>query len=321
MLFLPFKFSDLVVHHDIANLNIINPVATIGIFDGVHSGHKLILERLREIADRIKGETIVITLWPHPRTVLSPEKQDLRLLSTLEEKQKLLAASGLDHLVILPFTQEFSRLSSCDFIEKYLINKLAVNYLVVGFNHHFGRDREGDIEKIRKCSDTYHFHLEKMSALLVGGTEVSSSRIRENLDNGNLREANSLLGYSYSLTGNIVEGNQLGRKIGFPTANIEPLENYKLIPSDGVYAVKVEVEGKLHNGILNIGYRPTVSEGKKLKSIEVHIINFDQVLYNKRLTVFFRERIREEMRFSGLEELKLQLEKDRSEAMKILDKE
>ena len=308
----------MIIHHDISNLNIVNPVATIGIFDGVHTGHKLILERLKIIARQIKGESVVITLWPHPRTVLSPERHDLKLLNTLEEKQFLLSLNGIDHLIILPFNLEFSHLSSCDFIKDYLIDKLAVKYLIVGFNHHFGRDREGDIEKIRECSETYHFHLEKLNAQLVNGSEVSSSRIRQNLEKGNLTEANFLLGYKYCLTGKVVEGNQLGRKIGFPTANIEPTEKYKLIPADGVYAVKVEIDDSLYNGMLNIGYRPTVSNGEGNKSIEVHIMNFDQTVYNKKLTIFFHERIREELRFNGIEELQIQLEKDRSNALKVL---
>jgi len=296
-------------------------VVTIGIFDGVHTGHKIILERLKAIATSLNGESVVITLWPHPRTVLNSGKQDLRLLNTLEEKQHYLAQNGIDHLIILPFTHEFSRLSSCDFIKDYLIDKLRVKCLVVGFNHHFGRDREGDIEKIRECSDTYHFHLEKINALRIEGSEVSSSRIRENLDNGNLAQANSLLGYTYGLSGTVVEGNQLGRKIGFPTANIEPSEKYKLIPADGVYAVMVEVEKNIYKGVLNIGFRPTVSAEQGKKSIEVHIMDFNQLLYNKKITVLFRERIREELRFPGLEELKIQLEKDRLNALEILENE
>jgi riboflavin kinase/FMN adenylyltransferase len=308
----------LIIHQDITNLKITKPVATIGIFDGVHTGHRMILERLKAVASQIGGQSVVITLWPHPKTILNPEMQDLRLLNTLEEKQKYLKESGIDHLIILPFTLEFSRLSSCEFIKEYLIDKLAVKYLVVGFNHHFGRDREGDIEKIGECSDTYQFQLEKLNARLVEGTEVSSSRIREALENGKLKEANSLLGYTYSLTGKVVGGNQIGRKIGFPTANIEPLEKYKLIPSDGVYAVKVEIGGVLHNGILNIGYRPTVADNKERRSIEVHILNYTEIIYNKTITVYFHERIREEMRFNGIEELQIQLEKDRSDALKVL---
>jgi riboflavin kinase/FMN adenylyltransferase len=308
----------LIVHQDITNLKITRPVATIGIFDGVHTGHRLILERLKAVASQMGGQSVVITLWPHPRTILNPEMQDLRLLNTMEEKQKYLEESGIDHLIILPFTLEFSRLSSCEFIKEYLLDKLAVNYLVVGFNHHFGRDREGDIEKIRECSDTYHFQLEKLNARLVEGTEVSSSRIREALDNGKLKDANSLLGYTYSLTGKVVGGNQIGRKIGFPTANIEPLEKYKLIPSDGVYAVKVEIGSMFHNGILNIGFRPTVADNTEIRSIEVHILNYNEIIYNKTITIYFHERIREEMRFNGIEELQIQLEKDRLDALKVL---
>jgi riboflavin kinase / FMN adenylyltransferase len=310
----------LIVHQNINEIRINKPVATIGIFDGVHRGHKLILEKLKAAASRIGGETVVITLWPHPRSVLMPEMQDLRLLNTLEEKQLYMEVNGIDHLIILPFTREFSRLSSCDFIKEYLIDKIGVSHLVVGFNHHFGRDREGDIEKIRECSDSYHFNLEKLNAYLIDGIEVSSSRIREKLEKGELEEANTWLGYPYSLTGIVIVGSQIGRKIGFPTANIEPLEKYKLIPADGVYAVKVELGDSIYNGMLNIGYRPTVSENKENKSIEVHIINFEGFLYNQRITVYFHERLREELRFNSMDELRLQLEKDRSDALKILDK-
>jgi riboflavin kinase / FMN adenylyltransferase len=310
----------LIVHHDLNNIKIEKPVATIGIFDGVHTGHKLILEKLKAAARRITGQSVVITLWPHPRTILKPEIHDLKLLNTLEEKQKYMEESGIDHLIILPFTLEFSHLSSCDFIKEYLIDRIGVRHLVVGFNHHFGRDREGDIQKIRECAENYHFNLEKLNAHSVNGIEVSSSKIREKLENGELREANAWLGYTYSLTGIVVGGSQLGRKIGFPTANIKPLGKYKSIPADGVYAVKVDLGDIVYNGILNIGYRPTVSENKDEKSIEVHILNYEGVLYNEEITVYFHERLREEMRFEGIEELRKQLEKDRSNALIVLDK-
>jgi riboflavin kinase / FMN adenylyltransferase len=311
----------LIIHHDIRNIKIEKPVATIGIFDGVHTGHKLILEKLKATAKRIGGESVVITLWPHPKSVLQPEKAGLKLLSTLEEKMKYMEASGINHLIILPFTLEFSRLSSCDFIKEYLIDKIGVNYLVVGFNHHFGRDREGDIENIRECSDSYNFSLEKLDAHLIDGVEISSSKIRDKLEKGELMLANSWLGYKYSLTGLVVGGSQLGRKIGFPTANIEPLEKYKLIPADGVYAVKVELGNSIHNGILNIGYRPTIEDKNEKKTIEVHILNYDGLLYNEKITVYFHERLRHEMRFEGIEELRKQLEKDRSHALKVLNNE
>jgi riboflavin kinase/FMN adenylyltransferase len=312
--------SLLKVHHDISAVQFKRPVVTIGIFDGVHTGHKLILERLKEIAARINGETVVITLWPHPRKVLHPGLQNLRLLSTLDEKQKLLAENGIDHLIIIPFTLPFSRLSSCEFIKQYLIDQIGISYFVVGYNHHFGRDREGDIEKIKQCAENFHFSLEKLDARMVNGQEVSSSLIREMIDAGNLREANLLLGYDFSLSGRVIGGNRLGRSIGFPTANIELSEEDKLIPPDGVYAVTVDISGSHYSGMLNIGYRPTVNKDKHKRSVEVHIFNFQNDLYNETITIAFRKKLRDEMRFEGTDQLRVQLEKDKRNALEVLNK-
>lgn len=293
-------------------------MVTIGIFDGVHTGHLLILDKLKEIAAHTGGESVVITLWPHPRMVLQPGLQNLRLLTTMEEKQELLASKGIDQLVIIPFTPEFSQLTSCVFIRQYLVEQIGMHHFVVGFNHHFGKDREGDIEKIRECARDYHFTLEKLDARQVGGLEVSSSLIREWIEKGDIEGANRLLGYTYSLSGTVVDGNRLGRSIGFPTANIKPAEAYKLVPPSGVYAVKVLVDGNTYGGMLNIGIRPTLDTGNKHNTIEVNIFGLDQDLYGKAISVAFHRKLREEMKFPDLERLRQQLETDRINALNVL---
>lgn len=306
------------IHHQLISHSFRKPVVTIGIFDGVHTGHMLILEKLNEIARSTGGESVVVTLWPHPRMVLNPDNHNLRLLNTLEEKQQLLAGKGIDHLVILPFTREFSQLSSCEFISEYLVERIGVHHLVVGFNHHFGKDRQGDIEKIRECAADYHFTLEKLDARMQGDKEVSSSLIREMLESGRMTEANSLLGYAYNLTGRVVPGSQVGRTLDFPTANIQPDYDYKLVPPSGVYAVGIKIRGSFHYGMLNIGYRPTLNEPAPRRSIEVNVFDWQGDLYAEELTVWFYSRLRDEMRFPDLGQLKQQLEKDKINALNVI---
>ena len=309
----------MVIHTDLNNFSIQNPILTIGVFDGVHLGHKRVLDRLKEIAKEKQGESVVLTLWPHPRIVLDKDVESLRLLNNIEEKKYLLSKTGIDHLIIIPFTKEFSQLSACEFIEEYLVKKINVKHLVIGYNHQFGRDRKAGYEFLKECAQKFNFTIERLDARLVGDDKVSSTKIREFLTSGQLHIANNYLGYEYFISGNVVEGNQIGRKIGFPTANIKIPEPYKQVPKDGVYAVRVNFNGDLYFGMLNIGSRPTIEPLPRLKNIEVHIFNFDQKIYNQTITVTFVKRIRDEKKFNGLDELKSQLQKDKEEVMELFN--
>ncbi len=309
----------MIVHQDIENIQINNPVLTIGVFDGVHQGHLSILKKLKKTAKEKNGESVVFTLWPHPRIVLNKDVSSLRLLNTIEEKKFLLSKAEIDHLIIIPFTKDFANLTACDFIKQYLVDKIGVKHLVVGYNHLFGKDRKAGYKFLKECAQQYDFEIEKLDAKLVDNDSVSSTKIRDFLTSGHLDYANRYLGYEYFITGDIVEGNQIGRKIGFPTANIKVPEPYKQIPRDGVYAVSVKLNGDLYHGMLNIGSRPTVSATLREKNIEVHIFDFNQKVYNQKITVSFVKRIRDEKKFNGLDELGKQLKEDKKEVQKIFN--
>lgn len=305
------------IYTSLENFNVKKPILTIGVFDGVHQGHLSILNRLKKIAQEKDGESVVLTLWPHPRIVLNKDVESLRLLSNIEEKKYLLSKTGINHLIILPFTKEFSELTACQFIEQYLVNKIRVNHLVVGYNHQFGKDRKAGYDFLTECAAQYNFQIEKLDVKLVDNDKVSSTKIRGFLTSGHLDVANKYLGYEYFISGNVVEGNQIGRKIGFPTANIKIPEPYKQVPKDGVYAVRVKLNGDSFYGMLNIGSRPTIEPMLRTKNIEVHIFDFDQKIYNQTITVSFVKRIRDEQKFSGLEELTRQLEIDKKEIKRL----
>jgi len=302
-----------IIHNQIESFNIKNPVVTIGVFDGVHQGHQKVLKRLNQIAEQSDGESVVFTFWPHPRIVLSKDMHSMRLLSTIDEKKYLLSNAGIGHLIINPFTKEFSELTACQFIEEYLVKKIGVKHLLIGYNHRFGKDRKYGFDFLNDCARKYGFSIEKLEAQLVENEKVSSTIIRDFLNQGKIGRANKYLGYTYFISGNVVEGNQIGRKIGFPTANVQVPELYKQIPMDGVYAVRVKLNGDNYLGMLNIGTRPTIQDDIKSKNIEVHIFDFDQKIYHQTITVFFEKRIRDEFKFNSLDELMLQLERDKSE--------
>lgn len=295
-----------------------NPVITIGIFDGVHRGHQFLVNELKNQAADHGGESVVLTLWPHPRLVLNKDSKNLRYLTTIEEKSFLLEKTGIDHLVIIPFTQAFSQLSSCGFVENYLVKKMNIKKLMVGFNHKFGKNREGDYENLKDCAEKFNFELERLKPVKIDGNSVSSSLIRGLISGGELEKANSFLGYDFFLRGRVIEGNKLGRKIGFPTANIQPFDEHKLIPKAGVYAVQVESRGKLFDGMLNIGFRPTVDKGKSVKTIEAHMFDYEGDIYNSEIKLFFRSFMREEKKFDSIEQLKQQLHLDQEKAFEIL---
>lgn len=295
-----------------------NPVLTTGTFDGVHKGHRHIIDRLRSIADEADGETVVFTFFPHPRMILFPDDTNLRLLNTQNEKIELLEKAGVDHLIIFPFSKEFSRLNALEFVRDILVNQLHISRLVIGYDHQFGRNREGTIAHLRELSPMFGFQVEEIPAQMVDSVNVSSTKIRAALTEGDIATAANFLGYNYPLTGLVVGGQQIGRSIGFPTANLKIIDNHKLIPGDGVYAVNVSMKAGQFGGMLNIGSRPTINSGASQKSIEVNIFDFEGELYNELLKVEFIKKIRDERKFEDLSRLKLQLENDRLKAKEIL---
>ena len=280
--------------------------------------HKKIIERLKQIASIKNGETVIITFEPHPRIVLLPLDHGLQLLSTLNEKINLLEKVGIDHLIILPFTKEFSRLSSEQFIRNILVNKIKTNTLVIGYDHRFGKNREGSFEHLKNSASLYEFEVEEIPEQDIDDIAVSSTKIRQALLNNDIQTAQKYLGNSYSLEGNVIKGKQLGRTIGYPTANIEVENSYKLIPQDGVYAVWVWYNKARFGGMLNIGNNPTIKD--KGRSIEVNIFNFEKEIYTENLKIEFVSKLRNEEKFDGLDALKNQLNLDKQNAQAILNK-
>jgi len=306
------------IFEDLSSFRADKPVVTIGVFDGVHKGHKAILSQLVTRAGELGGESVVLTLWPHPRIVLKKDVENLRLLSSLEEKKWLLEKLGIDNLVILPFTEEISQLNACDFIKEILVDKIGVEHLLIGYDHHFGKGARGSYRDVQACSAEYNFQVERLGAKSEEGTEISSTVIRNALLEGDLGKANQYLGYPYFVMGRVVGGHRIGKKIGFPTANIQPNEHYKLIPKDGVYAIEARINGKLLKGMLNIGYRPTVDRHGRQKSIEAHLFDFDKDIYNKEITIHLMHRIREEKKFNNVDELVEQLKVDKKNSLELL---
>lgn len=292
-----------------------NPVVTTGTFDGVHLGHQKLITRLKDVAREENGETVLLTFSPHPRMVLFPDDNELKLLNSLPEKIELLEKYGVDHLIIYPFTKEFSRLTSTEFVRNILVNSIQTKRLVIGYNHHFGRNREGSFEHLKEYGPLYGFEVEEIPAKDIDQIQISSTKIRNALLIGDVKTATNYLGHEYSLTGTVVKGKQLGRTIGYPTANLFINDQYKLIPGDGVYAVKVKHKNSLYGGMLNIGNNPTV-DGKG-KSIEVNIFDFDKTIYGDDLTLYFIERLRDEEKFKNLDDLKEQLAKDKKDSLLV----
>ena len=293
-----------------------NPAVTIGTFDGVHLGHQKIIQQLRESADSVKGESVILTFYPHPRMVLFPEDDDLKLLSTEEEKKELLEKFGVAHLIVHPFTKKFSRITYTEYVRDILVNKIKVKKLIIGYNHHFGRNREGSFQQLKKLAPVYGFELEKIPAQVVNKIEISSTKIRKALESGDIKTANKFLGYEYSVKGKVIKGKGLGKQLGYPTANIHIEEKQKLIPADGIYAVTVQYEQKMYSGMMSIGFNPTVNGDKK--TIEVNIFDFEKDIYGENIRIFFRQKLRDEKKFDSLEALKKAIDKDKENSLKIL---
>lgn len=290
------------------------PVITTGTFDGVHRGHRKILEQLRDLADELDGETVLLTFQPHPRKVLFPDA-DLQLLNTLDEKIALLASTKLDHLIIQPFTSEFSRITPEDFIRNILVKKIGAIGVVAGYDHHFGRNREGAFRELEQFADMLKFKVREIPAYVTDDVAVSSTKIRAALREGDIARVNQYLASRFFLTGRVIPGNRLGRELGFPTANLSVDNENKMLPAIGVYAAEVILEGKKYPAMLNIGTRPTVG-GTGVK-LEVHIIHFDGDLYDQELRLMLIARLRNEQKFQSIEQLVVQLKRDREETLKI----
>ena len=308
----------MLIHKGFENLNLISPVATLGIFDGVHRGHMALLDCLVKRAEEEEGESVVITFSPHPRIVLEQNNVNLTFLTTMDEKKVLLEKANIDHLVVIEFDLSFSKIAACDFIKAILVEKIGTKHLIIGYNHHFGRKGEGDFNTIKQCAEELKFRVEQVQGYHTEEGAISSSSIRGALLKGEIDSANRWLGYFYSLTGTVIEGRKIGRTIGFPTANIKPDSQYKLIPANGVYAVNVMLDDTVFPGMLSIGSNPTVNTDISLRNIEVHILNFDKDIYGRKISVVFRKRLRDEKKFNNLEQLTEQMANDKQDTLNLL---
>ena len=294
-----------------------NAIVTIGTFDGVHLGHQAILKDMVKTAKEIGGETVVITFYPHPRQVLNINAANLRFITTQEEKLQLLEKSGVDNVIVVNFTKEFSRVSSEDFIRDYIIEHIYPVKLVIGYDHHFGNNRMGDFSLLSEMQNKYNFKVQRIEAHDVENIAVSSTKIRLSLQQGDVSRANALLGYQFSYIGKVVSGNKIGRELGYRTANIEVEREFRLIETSGVYATYVDYEGKEYKSMTYIGKKPTINNDE-IENIEVHLFDFDGDLYDKEIKVRFVKRIRGEQKFESLDALKKQIQIDEKNIREIL---
>jgi riboflavin kinase/FMN adenylyltransferase len=302
-------------------LKINNAVVTIGTFDGVHIGHQKIISRLQEIARQNNGETVILTFFPHPRMILHPEDKAIKLITTMPEKAERLSKMGIDHLIITPFTRDFSNLSPQEYISKILVDKIGTKQIVIGYDHRFGKDREGGLEQLQTLSSGFGFEVEEIPEQDINDVAVSSSKIRSAILSGDVKTANEFLGYHFHLTGKVIKGDQIGRTLGFPTANLFVEETYKLIPADGIYAVTVQFDfpagaAKTYKGMAYIGHRPTINS--MTHNIEVNIFDFSEDIYNHTIRISFLDFVRGDHKFNSLEELKVQLAEDEKAVRSIL---
>ena len=291
-------------------------IVTLGTFDGVHIGHNAILDKICKVAKHENLESIILTFFPHPRKIVS-NNYDIKLLNTIEEKSVLLEKIGIQNFIIHPFDKTFSELSPREFVTQVLVEKLNIQKIIIGHDHKFGKDRAADFNDLINFGKGFGFEVEEISAQQINEVSVSSTKIRNSLLEGNISLANEYLGYPYVLTGNVVKGNQLGRTIGFPTANIEIPEEYKLIPKNGVYIVTANVLDQNVFGMMNIGVKPTLGENKL--SIEVHLLDFDKDIYNQKIQVNLLERLRDEQKFDSFDAIKSQLEKDKQNTIEYFE--
>lgn len=293
------------------------PIVTLGTFDGVHLGHQEILRQMVAEGKESGRETVLLTFHPHPRMVLYPESHSVRLIDSLEEKLEKLEQSGLDTVILFPFTQKFSRLTAVEFVRDVLVRDIGVSKMLVGYDHHFGKNREGDFHQLQELGQLYGFDVKQIQAVQTGDVSVSSTKIRKALSEGEMLTVERYLGQPFQLTGEVIHGNKLGRTIGFPTANLSIDQTTKILPETGVYAVKVQRNNQWFNGVMNVGKKPTVQQ-TEIISVEVYIFDFDAELYGELLRVQVFDRLRGEQRFASIDELKSQLVKDEQNARNVL---
>lgn len=294
-----------------------NTVLTVGTFDGVHEGHKILIESVVKKAKERNARSVIVTFDPHPRTIISSKNAGIKLLTTLQERSEILESIGVDILLVIPFTRDFSLLSSKEFVKDILYSKIGLGDFIIGYDHHFGKDRTGTIETLEELSDELNFVVNVVSRKDMGEVTISSTVIRRELQElGNIEQANKLLGRPYILNGLVIHGDERGREIGFPTANLQPQHPDKIIPKNGIYAVQVRVDGEWYKGMMNIGVRPTFDG--TTKTLEVNIFEFNQSIYGKTIQVRFIKRIREEQKFSGIAEIKHQLSLDKEKSLQVL---
>jgi len=309
------------VHRDLDHLpEFRNAIITIGTFDGVHAGHRFIIEQLQQAANACGGETVIVTFDPHPREVLLPKPNNIRLLTTLPEKIALLERAGIDHLVVVPFTKAFSEMAARSYLEDFLVARFQPHTIIIGYDHRFGHNREGGLELLEAEQQQYGFTLIEIPQQVVHDLTVSSTKIRKSLQEGGVQLANELLGYTYFLTGTVVHGDKMGRQLGYPTANLQLADERKLIPAEGIYAVKAQLSGHKEwiPAVMSIGFRPTFN-GTDLR-LEVHIFDFNEDIYGQELTVHFVEYIRSNLKFDNVDALIVQMDKDSAQAKEILAK-
>lgn len=306
------------IYHNIDEFKPVkNAVVTIGTFDGVHLGHRKIISRIKEIANEIGGETVILTFFPHPRMILHPEDQDLKLINTIPEKAALLEELGVDHLIITPFSRDFSNQSAEEYIKNILVEKIGTKKIVIGYDHRFGKDRKGSLADLQQLAPVYGYEVIEIPEQDINDVAVSSTRIRKALLNDEVELANEFLGYSFFISGKVNRGDQIGRTIGYPTANILVEETYKLIPSDGIFAVKVYLDGEEFKGMGYIGHRPTING--MTRNIEVNIFDFNQDIYTRPIKMELLHFIRGDVKFGSLDELTAQLDKDKTDAIRLLN--
>lgn len=315
------SFASLImqVHYDLDQLPPFrNAVITIGTFDGVHMGHRQVINRLKSEATAVKGESVIITFHPHPRKIVSSAILGIRLINTLDEKIELLSEMGIDHLVVVPFTDAFANQPAEDYLSHFLIGKFRPHTIIIGYDHRFGRDRQGDYRLLEKNAAKYHYQLKEIPKHVLDNISISSTNIREAILHSDTGTAGKLLGYDFFFSGEVVHGDKLGRKLGYPTANLKILNEEKLVPGNGIYAVyaRLEPETARLKGMMSIGFRPTV-DGKK-RVIEVNLFDFDREIYGQTLRVIVRKYLREEIKFDGLDALVKQIDRDKLDSLRVL---
>lgn len=305
------------VHYDIDHLPIFkNAVITIGTFDGVHMGHRQIIDKLKQEAKAINGETAIVTFHPHPRKVVSSTILGIRLINTMDEKIGLLESLGIDHVVVVPFTDAFANQQAEDYVEHFLVNKFQPHTIIIGYDHRFGKERKGDYLLLEKLAPVFNYQLKEIPKHVLDEISISSTKIREALLEGKIEIADKLLGYEFFFSGTVIHGDKLGRKLGYPTANLKITDEEKIIPGNGIYAVYANVGDVKLKGMMSIGFRPTV-DGKK-RVVEVNLFDFDKEIYGQPVKVFVKKYLREEVKFNSLEDLVKQIDKDKIESLKVL---